>query len=197
MIKPKPKESGPRLNRVKCSTCGKIVGSDPEIKQILKCYSCVSKKKSNLGTPATEDAAFARIKKGPAADLPEQYHQYTFRSGWERNFARYLVKANEVWEYESEKCYFKFDGYHTKPFGYLCDFYLPGKDQYYEVKGYFKGSDRNKLRRLLKQHPEIPPKLTVVISKNNKSAIQFYTKMDVKIEFIEVLRAKWGDENWE
>ncbi len=63
------------------------------------------------------------------------------RSRWEANVARILNFNNINYEYEPER--FDLGDLGT----YLPDFYLPEKDLYIEVKGYFWGKDENKLNK--------------------------------------------------
>lgn len=178
-----------RTKRVKCSLCNKIVGFDLEIATIESCTSCRNKTKQDKKRTLTQN--MSRIKRGPALDLPAKYHSYSFRSGWEKNFARILTKQKRKWEFESENCLFKFPGYKRKPWGYLCDFYLSEEDLYVEVKGYFAARDRTKFKRLKKHYPPVAERLIVVLSKSNKKAINFYSTNNVQLIFYEELKEEW------
>lgn len=176
--------------RVKCSNCNSTVGYDTEVSIIETCLRCHRKEKK-IRTRAEN---FARVKKGPAPDLGKKFSSISFRSPWERNFARSLNKQKIKWEFESKNCKFTFSGYKRGPWAYLCDFYLPGKDIFVEVKGYFAPRDRSKFRRLKSQYPEAAKKLTVVLSKRNKKAIEFYKKNEVPMTFYEDLEEEWKNK---
>ncbi len=178
--------------KVKCEQCKKIIGFDSSISLIEKCISCAKKETAKKFTTLTGN--MARVKKGPALDLPKKYHNCSFRSRWEANFARILTKQKRDWEFESENCSFKFTGYKRKPWGYLCDFYLPEEDIYIEVKGYFMPRDKTKFKRLKAQYPPVANKLQLVLSKSNKKAIEFYTKNNVTIIYYEDLKEEWENK---
>ena len=183
---------------VQCSICKKTVGKDSRIRVIDTCFSCLkyNKTSSNKGRPRTAAEAFSRTKKGPASEIEYPYNKYVFKSGWERGFARYLLKKDKHWEYETQKCTFPFSNVNRAPFIYLCDFYLPEEDVYYEVKGLFRSIDRSKLRRLKKQYPERFKRLRFVCSKNNKPALSFCTSYNIQTLFIENLKLEFPKVDW-
>lgn len=121
---------------------------------------------------------YSRVKKGYAEDLQDGNF---YKSGWERDFARFLVflmEKNVIDGYEYEPYAFSFQGlgYARGPFTYLPDFILrfstnisskvikqlkpvfgevtPGLLTYLEVKGQETGKDRNKWRRFRKHVQE-------------------------------------------
>ena len=60
---------------------------------------------------------------------------------------------------------------------------------FYEIKGYMRGEDRNKLRRLKKNYPEDAEKTCVVIySKYKKKDIEFCKKTGYRYMFYDELR---------
>ena len=75
------------------------------------------------------------------------------------NWYKPRVKT-DTWEYE-------LDG---KQKSYSPDFYLPDEDLYIEVKGYWWGNDKNKMKAVLKQHQD---KKLVIIEKD-----KFYRFME-------------------
>ncbi len=200
---------GARFNQVKCKQCGKIVGADHEIKTIERCLVCHKGKKApkiNTASP------FAKVKKGPANDLPKKYRDknYDFRSGWERNFARWLCLKGINWTFEEFNYPMKIDPktgkwYRNKPWGYLPDFLDIDSGTIWEVKGYFRSKDKSKARRFKKHYPDDFKKLKVCLSKNNKVGYKFYSKMgipiifieDVKIEYHSLIAEKKKPNNWE
>jgi hypothetical protein len=181
--------------RVYCAACGKILGTDPKVVKIEKCCFCRTKKrkKKRIQTAA---GGFARVKKGPAKDLPEKYRSISFRSTWERNFARVLCARGVEWTYE--RAVFSFHGFSRRPFQYIPDFHETESDVYWEVKGYLRSEDRSKMKRFRKQYPEDFKKLKACLSKSNKKGVEFYGKMGIEMVFIEDLKAEWtGKVAWE
>lgn len=88
-------------------------------------------------------------KGGKRPNLNGQY----FRSIWEANYARYLNYMGIKWEYEPQT--FFFTGVTRGTMSYLPDFYLTNEKIYVEVKGWMRPTDRTKLKRMAKYHPEI------------------------------------------
>ena len=91
--------------------------------------------------------------------------KYGFRSGLEIAISQEL-KANSV-KYEYEKVKLKY----TKPekiHTYTPDFHLIDKNIFIETKGLFTSADRQKMRLLKEQHPEIDIRF---IFSNSKSRI--------------------------
>lgn len=197
-----------RFKLVRCAKCNKVVGADYEITKVEKCISCHKGKKSSTG-PASP---FAKVKKGPALDLPYKYKSkgYDFRSSWERNFARWLCIKGLDWTFEEFNYPMKINPdtgkwYPRKPWGYLPDFLEVKSGTIWEVKGFFRSKDRSKARRFKKHYPEDFKKLKVCLSKNNKKAQKFYSKMgipfilyeDVKTEYKELVASKKKPDMWE
>jgi hypothetical protein len=103
-------------------------------------------------------------------DFDGQY--YTFRSGWEQNYAYYLEwlkNSGEIkdWVYEPQRYYFiDYKVNPPKPLGngYLPDFKVINNDDTWylvEIKGRMQGV--NKLKRMKRFYPEI--KLELVTAK--------------------------------
>jgi hypothetical protein len=188
----------PRLNRVYCSVCKTVVGHDSKIRVIDKCPSCHKGiSPSKRGLPRTAASGFARTRKGPASDLPGKQGKITFRSAWERNFARVLTAKGIDWTYEQR--IFTFSDYKKRPHQYVPDFIETESRIIWEVKGYLRSEDRSKMRRLKKNYPEDFRRMKACLSKSNKTAIAFYTKMGIPCTFIEDLRDQWRDSipGWE
>jgi len=179
-----------RVYLVRCSRCKKAIGADSKIREVEKCFACHRGKEKV--PPKTAASNFARVKKGPAKDLPKKYREYHFRSAWERNFARVLCKKKIEWTYEERV--FQFYGVSRRPFQYVPDFYEVKADIYWEVKGYLRSQDRSKMRRLKAQYPEAFKKMRALLSKNNKAAIAFYSRVGIPMSFIEDLREEWSDK---
>lgn len=102
-------------------------------------------------------SVYSSARGGKRKDLNNHY----FRSSWEANYARYLNFLGEEWEYEPTE--FEFETIKKGTRFYVPDFYLSGKDQYVEVKGWFRQQDKTKLKRFKKYYPEEFSKLILVL----------------------------------
>lgn len=191
---------------VKCSKCGKVVGFDSIVTVIKSCALCTksgNKFKKDKQKPKSEGEAFSNTKKGPAADLPSPKDKIVFRSGWERNFARYLTHQKINWEYEKLVYPFKTDqkgkSYKNGPFQYMPDFRNLDDGTIWEIKGYFRSEDKSKIRRFKLLYPDDFKFLKVCISRNNKKAKEFYSNYEIEILYIEDLNDfyKKKIEHWE
>lgn len=138
---------------------------------------------------------YANVRKGYAEDLADGN---CYASGWERDFARFLVYLEEIgviqgWEYEPQAFSFQGLGYKRGPFTYVPDFVVkyspyvrksitglfseaqPNRVVFIEVKGQEKGTDRSKWRRFRK-HSGYPLEVVkrdkmILIQKNYKSVL--------------------------
>lgn len=144
-------------------------------------------------TPQTAAGRYARAKKGIRKDV---HPTYFFRSKTEANVARILNHIGSTWEFEQIK--FKFSTYKTKPWSYLMDFEIKESNDpvltpgLYEVKGFFNGASRNKLRRLKKEYPADAERTTVILySSRNKKDILFCEKHGYRCLFYDELKAKY------
>jgi hypothetical protein len=83
------------------------------------------------------------------------------KSNWERRYALYLnfmVKHKHIIDWDYEPKTFTFLGVTKGCVSYKPDFFVKfpnGYEEYIEVKGYEKSSDRTKWKRMKKYHPEI------------------------------------------
>ncbi|WMM94942.1 endodeoxyribonuclease I [Pelagibacter phage HTVC168P] len=78
--------------------------------------------------------------------------RYGFRSGLEEAIASDLDTKSVNYKFEENKLtYVKPQKTHT----YTPDFYLVDKNIYIETKGYFTSQDRQKMRLIREQHPEL------------------------------------------
>ncbi len=194
-----------RKNLVRCLKCHVIVGADPNIKQIDSCYRCHQGKGKKNKIKQTAASGFAKTKKGPARDLGDLGNQ-NFRSGWERNFARWLVAKKVDWTFERVSFTFSASpttgkSYKRKPWVYIPDFYDTKADILYEVKGYLRSEDRSKIKRLKANYPKEFKTLVAVLSKGNKKARLFYGQQKVPMLFIEDIKKEYQslvkEDNWE
>lgn len=81
-----------------------------------------------------------------------KYNNTWMRSTWEVKYAKYLDKNNIKWLYESKR----FD---LGKLTYLPDFYLPEKDLYIEIKGWFTNKAKKRFKLFKKLYPNIKIKL--------------------------------------
>lgn len=102
---------------------------------------------------------YSRARGGKRADLDNRY----FRSAWEANIARYYNFIGVKWEYEPKT--FIFQNITRGSVSYTPDFYLPDTDEWVEVKGWFDGKSKTKLKRFAKQYPEEYKKLSIIQEK--------------------------------
>ena len=78
--------------------------------------------------------------------------RYGFRSGLEESIAKELKDNRVVYEFEKTKLkYTKPQKIHT----YTPDFFLPAQNIYIETKGLFSTADRQKMKLIKEQYPEL------------------------------------------
>ena len=75
--------------------------------------------------------------------------EFTVRGTWERDFGNYLTDNKILWIRNKQLKYIQIDNSIHR---YNPDFYLPDKDLYIEVKGYFSNKDKEKIKLVLTQH---------------------------------------------
>jgi hypothetical protein len=91
--------------------------------------------------------------------------RYGFRSGLEERIASELKTESVKFEFEETKLkYTKPQKIHT----YTPDFYLPKQKIFIETKGLFTSADRQKMRLVKEQHPDLDIRF---IFSNSKSRI--------------------------
>lgn len=98
-----------------------------------------------------------------------KYKNNTFKSSWEYNFAKYLDDRKILWFYENAK--FKLSNNKN----YTPDFYIPNKNKYYEIKGYWREKSKHKYDLFKKEYPNIK---IVLIEKKfyERLRINFYQR---------------------
>lgn len=145
----------------------------------MKCPNCGFKVKGqNL---------YSNLNSGVDLSLPIDYHHIIFRSGTEKQFARYLILSNHLdFEYEPKRFKFPKDEVTEGPKSYLPDFYIPKYNVYCEVKGRLTEDDRARHRRFKKYYPDI--ELWAIISKKNKEAKLFYQILADRVFYIEDMK---------
>tara|TARA_B100001996_G_scaffold201803_1_gene154498 strand:+ start:7467 stop:7859 length:393 start_codon:yes stop_codon:yes gene_type:complete len=96
--------------------------------------------------------------------------KYGFRSGLEERIASELETESVEFEFEKTKLkYTKPQKVHT----YTPDFYIPRTKMFIETKGLFTSADRQKMRLVKEQHPELDIRF---IFSNSKSRISKKSK---------------------
>lgn len=76
------------------------------------------------------------------------YKNIWMRSSWEIAYAKYLDKNNIKWKYEPKRFYFK-------NCTYTPDFYLPEKDLYIEIKGYWRPGCKKRIKLFRNNYPNL------------------------------------------
>lgn len=94
-----------------------------------------------------------------------------FRSNWEANYARILNYQEVIWEYEPQVFVVTIEG---KDCTYRPDFYLPLRDKYIEVKGYWIGKAKQKFEAF-KEKYNID---LVNLEKYKKLALEYQDKIN-------------------
>jgi hypothetical protein len=112
---------------------------------------------------------YSRSKGGVRDDLG-----FYVRSGWEANYARYLIwlkEQGEIQDWAYEVDVFRFDGVKRGPYTYTPDFKVTERDGsvvYHEVKGWMDGPSKSRLKRMAKHHPSVT---IIVIGEDEYKAI--------------------------
>lgn len=75
--------------------------------------------------------------------------EFKVRGTWELKYADFLNKNNILW---IRKLYIKYTTQDGVIRTYTPDFYLPSKNEYIEVKGYFSDEDKNKIKYVIEQN---------------------------------------------
>lgn len=119
-------------------------------------------------------------------------NQY-FRSKMEANICRYYNFVKVKWIYEPKE--FSFDNIKRGNRYYKPDLYMPIADIWIEVKGYFRASDKTKIRRFKKYYPNEFAKLRFIVpdkysrSKANGEIMKFLLG-DLKVNFHGIISYK-------
>ena len=77
---------------------------------------------------------------------------------WERDFALKMNEFNIEWV----RCNKKHILIYNKIKRYTPDFYIPIIDKIIEIKGYWWGDDKNKMRSVIKQNPSVVGRLKII-----------------------------------
>lgn len=149
-------------------------------------------KQTNVKQLGGKGNSYQYTKTGVRADLGD----ITFRSGWEADFARILTVHRIPFQFEPTTYKFPIQR-GTK--SYTPDFYLPGTDEFIELKGWFDDTSRIKLKRWKKYYPAEFSKLHVIISKYNKKAQKVCEDLGVPnvMYFQDLMKEYDWINNWE
>lgn len=82
----------------------------------------------------------------------KQGSSYFMRSTWEVKYAIYLDSIFEKWFYEYKKFEIIVDGIEST---YTPDFYLPDKELFIEIKGYWRKDAKKKYKVFKETYPNI------------------------------------------
>lgn len=114
------------------------------------------------------------------------------RSGWEANVARWLKSQGHEFMYEPKV--FTFEGVKHGTVSYCPDFFLPGKNQWLEIKGMLDGKSRTQIRRFKKNYPDEFKKLTVVVGNANTKAAKFFQDLGVPLIYYNDLNKQYKEK---
>lgn len=135
--KPKSKETRLRMSRVK-----KIHWKNLEYRKKIPHNGMLGKK---MTEETKQKLRVVNLGKGnPSYGKPISnakvtfYNGIKFKSTWEAIFAKWLDSKGFIWQYEPKR--FFFDG-----FSYLPDFFVKEFNSYVEIKGFWRGNDREKV----------------------------------------------------
>jgi hypothetical protein len=82
--------------------------------------------------------------------------RFFLRSSWELAFAKYLDSKKIKYEVENKRFPIKYTYEGIEKEGTYCpDFYLPEKDKYYEIKGWWRDDAKSKYDAFNSQYPDI------------------------------------------
>lgn len=121
---------------------------------------CVLRGKTKPLPPMSDDAR-ASLSKRMSENNPGGKSKWYEVNGikvqgtWERNFALWCNEQNIKWIRPASLIY-EIEGKRKR---YCPDFYLPDKELYIEIKGYWWGNDRQKMKAVLDQYPDIKIKI--------------------------------------
>lgn len=101
---------------------------------------------------------------------------FTVRSGWEANILR-ILKSYSI-EAEFEPKIFQFPVKRGNR-AYTPDIYLPGTDEWIEIKGWLDNASKVKIRRFKRYYPQEFSKFTMIIGSSSKAARAFCLELNV------------------
>lgn len=136
-----------------CIDCKKILSRYSRSK---RCRVCFLRGKNN-----------PRFGKSPNHGKGSYYKNNYMRSTWEIAYAKYLDNNNIKWQYEPKpfKITYNYKGI-EKEGTYTPDFYLPGTNEYIEIKGWWRDDAQTKFNAFKSQYPTT--KLILLMEKELK-----------------------------
>lgn len=131
-----------------CPVCHKIFEMPPWLAKTNKIHC--SPKCKGLDSRGENSPSYGKINHAIGAWYKTLHCEVWFRSQWEYAVAIYLDNQGEKWRYEPKAFEIVIDGKKTT---YTPDFYLVDKDQYVEVKGYWRSTYIKKHKAFRETYP--------------------------------------------
>jgi predicted nuclease of restriction endonuclease-like RecB superfamily len=129
----------------KLKTIQKISNSHIGKKHTKKTKLKISKTRIRLGLgKGKNNSMYGRVTHSKGA----YYKGIFMRSSWEIAYARYLTKRHIKWQYEPKT-------FNLGEMTYTPDFYLPRKNLYIEVKGWWRTDAKKKFKLFKKLYPYV------------------------------------------
>jgi hypothetical protein len=136
--------------------------------------------------PPRSGNAYKHTKTGYRKDI-----DLNVRSNWEANFVR-ILNAYKI-KYEFEPTVFSFPIKRGVK-GYTPDFYLPLTEEWVEIKGYLDPKSKTKIKRFKRYYPKEFDKLTCIVSKYARDAVDFFIDLGVNnIVYYEDIRSEYAE----
>lgn len=130
---------------------------------------------ASIKTPPKHTNTTSYSKAGKREDLGGTF----VRSSWEANVLRWLNHEGRRWEFEAKTFYF--DEIKRGTRAYTPDIWLIDEGLIIEVKGYLRPTDKTKIKRLKKYHPNEFAKLVAITKNANVEATKFFKAQGVPI----------------
>lgn len=127
----------------KCKDCGQEL-SHYHVKRCNSCNITFLHESGKINNKGRKNPMFGKTTHSKYM----KYKKIYFHSSWEVKYAKYLDKQGIKWLYEPKT----FDLENTT---YTPDFYLPKKNLYIEIKGYWREDARKKYRLFKKLYSDI------------------------------------------
>lgn len=144
-------KDGRTLEKYYCIDCGKEIGINSALYGQGRCRSCAHKEKRNPNFGkiwqrnfGIKNPMFGKKAKNSKGNY---YKNIYMRSSYEIAFAKWLNKNNIEYQYEPKT----FDLYNST---YTPDFYLPEKNLWIEIKGFWWKDAKEKFKLFNKLYPK-------------------------------------------
>jgi predicted nucleic acid-binding Zn ribbon protein len=168
------------LRHIDCPTCGKKIKTRSNTKTYCS-RKCIQRKplskdlKDKLSKIRTMNMLNGKVHSNYYKVLNSDNKEITVQGTWEFEVANRLKEMNEPFD----RFFIKYDGHHR----YTPDFYLPSKDLFIEVKGWWKDRDIAKMNLVMESNPQI--KILLIDSLEIKDQ---FCKGELKLEDLKY----WG-----